>query len=313
MHRKCSTDTSLMHLSLKQLQSLKNTTTTFMKTATKAVQLPHLGINAYEVDGRPYVSMSEIVKATRPTSKKVDPLTSWLRGAQNPSDANGSQGFPQEKRGAQSFECNVPRAQGGTSVAQLFSPQLAARFWASELSSSSTDVVKRALNLVTILADVALNDLCQEALGLKVTPSENLTAAVRLQADLTIKAPDIQRLKLAMYQALLPHLEFKTVDDLPKNDLYYPIYNEIKYVVNALYERLDEGVQDAIKVVQKSSPRPQGKRAATKYSCLTEEARAALKPVVNAHILAFSMLRTPATLLDVKEIVSQMDKIYPRY
>ena len=85
-----------------------------MKTSTKTVQLPGLGLNAYEVDGRAYVSMSEIVKATR-NNDDTRPLIKWLSGAQNLCDANGSQ----------PFECNVSRAQGGTSVANLFSPAVA--------------------------------------------------------------------------------------------------------------------------------------------------------------------------------------------
>jgi hypothetical protein len=286
-----------------------------MKTATKVVQLPHLNINAYEVEGRPYVSMSEIVKATRPTSKNTDALNKWLEGAQNPSVASGSQGFPQEFEGAQNFKCEVPRAQGGTSVAHMLSPQLAARFWMSELSNRSEAVVQRALKLVTLLADVALNDLCQEALGMKVTPQENLHGAIRLQADLEKKAPDIQRLKLAIYQTLLPELKLKTIHDLPKNDIHYPLFNIIKTLINeSVYRRLDEGIVEGLSVVQERSPRKPGNRKATKYSCLTTEAQQALKPVINAHIVALKQIQhLPATVQDIKRVVTTLDSVYPRY
>lgn len=51
--------------------------------------------------------------------------TKWLDRAQIPSDANGSQ----------SFEALVNRAQGGTSVAKLFSPAVAWHWILSELTS----------------------------------------------------------------------------------------------------------------------------------------------------------------------------------
>jgi hypothetical protein len=125
-----------------------------MKTATKVVQLPGLGLNAYEVEGRPYVSMREMVKATRPTSNNTDPLTKWIEGTQNSSDTNGSQGFPQSFEGAQMFECNVPRAQGGTSVAKLFSPAVAWHWILNELTNRSAAVQQRALKLVQIVGAI---------------------------------------------------------------------------------------------------------------------------------------------------------------
>ena len=282
-----------------------------MKTATKTVQLPGLGLNAYEVDGRAYVSMSEIVKATR-NADNTQPLNKWLDGAAQPSDANGSQGFPQAFDWAQTFERNVPRKQGGTSVATLFSPAVAWYWVLSELTNRSAAVQKRALKLVQVVGAAGFETMCQEALGLRVSVQENLTAAVRLQADLSVKAPDIQRLKLAMYKAMLPHVGFASTMDLPKNDLYYPIFNEIKKVVNSLYARLDVGVLDAIDVVKKNTPHKAYDRP-TKYSCLTEEARTALKPVINAYITAFTMLTTPGTALDVDRIIESIDHVYPRY
>ena len=87
---------------------------------------------------------------------------------------------------------------------------------------------------------------------------------------------------------------------------------EIKEVINSLYSRLDEGVHEAIKTVKKNTPHKSYKRP-TKYSCLTEEARTALKPVINAYITAFSMLQTPGTALDVKRIIESIDRVYPRY
>jgi hypothetical protein len=108
--------------------------------------------------------MSEVVKATRPTSKNTDVLSKWLEGAAEPSNSNGSQVFSQLFEGA-AFDCSVPHGSG-SKLAKLISPQLAARFWMSELSNRSEAVVKRAMKLVTLLADVALNDLCQEALGM---------------------------------------------------------------------------------------------------------------------------------------------------
>ena len=282
-----------------------------MKTSTKTVQLPGLGLNAYEVDGRAYVSMSEIVKSTR-NDDVTRPLIKWLDRAAQPSDANGSQGFPQALDRAQPFECNVPRAQGGTSVANLFSPQVAWHWVLSELTNRSAAVQQRALKLVQVVGAAGFETICQEALGLRVSVEENLTAAVRLQADLDQKAPDIQRLKLAVYKAMLPHVGFASTHDLPKNDLRYPIWREIKLVVNSLYARLDEGVHDAISTVQKNTPHSKWKRP-TKYSCLTEEARNALKPVINAYITAFSMLEHQATVLDVKRIIEKIDRIYPRY
>jgi hypothetical protein len=286
-----------------------------MKTATKVVQLPHLNINAYEVEGRPYVSMSEIVKATR-SGTSTDPLTKWLERATNLSDVNGSQGFPQDFERATPIDVVVPVDNGRTTTAaKLLSPQLAARFWASELSNRSEAVVKRALKLVTLLADVALNDLCQEALGMKVTPQENLHGAIRLQADLEKKAPDIQRLKLAIYQALLPELKLKTIHDLPKNDIHYPLFNIIKTLINeSVYRRLDEGIVEGLSVVQDRSPRKPGNRKATKYSCLTTEAQQALKPVINAHIVALKQIQhLPATVQDIKRVVTTLDSVYPRY
>ncbi len=152
------------------------------------------------MDGRPYVSMSEVVTATR-NNKSTRPIQSWLDTATKPSGANGSQGLHQGFDTATPIDAVVPVDNGRTTTAaKLLSPQLAARFWMSELSNRSEAVVKRALKLVTLLADVALNDLCQEALGMRITPEENLHGAIRLQADLEKKAPDIQRLKLAIYQ-----------------------------------------------------------------------------------------------------------------
>jgi hypothetical protein len=283
-----------------------------MKTATKVVQLPHLNINAYEVEGRPYVSMSEIVKATRNTDD-TRTLVKWLSGAAHPSGANESQGFPQDGCGA-AFDCSVPH-ESGSKHAKLLTPQLAARFWTSELSSKSKDVVQRDLKLVTLLADVALNDLCQEALGMKVTPQENLHGAIRLQADLNAKAPDIQRLKLAIYQALMPEMKLKTIHDLPKNDINYPLFNVIKTLINeSVYRRLDHGVVEGLAVVQDHSPRKYGNRKASKYSCLTSEAQQALKPVINAHIVALKQIQhLPGTVQDIKRIVTTLDSVYPRY
>jgi hypothetical protein len=272
-----------------------------MKTSTKIVQLPGLGLNAYEVDGRAYVSMSEIVKATR-NNDDTRPLIKWLSGAQNFSDANGFQ----------PFECNVSRAQGGTSVANLFSPAVAWHFILNDLTSTKAAIVARSLKLVQVVGAAGFETMTQEALGLRVSVTENLTAAVRLQADLTVKAPDIQRLKLAMYKAMVPHLGLQSTHDLPYNDLKYPIYKEIKKVVNSLYSRLDEGVLTAIDVVKKSTPSKSYKRP-SKYSCLTEEARKALKPVINAYITGFAMLQTPGTALDVQRIIQSIDRVYPRY
>ncbi len=280
-----------------------------MKTATKTVQLPGLGLNAYEVEGRAYVSMSEIVKATR-NADNTQPLNTWLDGAAQPSDVNGSQSFPQAPDGA-AFECNVPH-ESGSKVAKLFSPSVAWHWVLHELTNRSEAVQKRALKLVQVVGAAGFETITQEALGLRVSVEENLNAAVRLQADLTIKAPDIQRLKLAMYKSMLPHAGFESTFDLPKNDMYYPIFNEIKKVVNSVYARLDQGVLEAIDVVKKNTPHKAYKRP-TKYSCLTEEARQALKPVINAYITAFSMLQTPGTALDVDRIIKSIDRVYPRY
>lgn len=282
-----------------------------MKTATKVTTLPGLGLNAYEVDGRAYVSMSEIVKATRPTTNDTTHLTKWLKGGSNSSDVNGSQGFPQGFEGG-CFECLIPREDRGHTKANLFSPQVAWHWILNELTNRSKPVQARALNLVQVVGAAGFETVCQEALGLRVSVEENLTAAVRLQADLSVKAPDIQRLKLAMYQALLPYAEFESIADLPKDDRRYPIFKEIQQVLASLYARLDEGVIDAIRVVQKSTPKKHG-RPATMYSCLTEEARTALKPVINAYITAFRMTQAPATVLDVKRIIETIDGLYPRY
>lgn len=281
-----------------------------MKTATKVVQLPGLGLNAYEVDGRAYVSMSEIVKATR-NDDVTRPLIKWLDRDAQPSDANGSQGFPQELSG-DAFECLVPRPDGSHIKANLFSPAVAWHWVLSELTNRSEAVQERALKLVQVVGAAGFETLTQEALGLRVSVAENLTSAVRLQADLNQKAEDIQRLKLAMYKSMLPHAGFASTMDLPKNDLYYPIFNEIKKVVNSVYARLDEGVLEAIDTVKRSTPSKTYNRP-TKYSCLTEEARTALKPVINAYITAFSMLQTPGTAMDVDRIITSIDRVYPRY
>ena len=281
-----------------------------MKTSTKTVQLPGLGLNAYEVDGRAYVSMSEIVKATR-NDDVTRPLIKWLDRDAQPSDANGSQGFPQALD-RDAFECLVPRPDGSHIKANLFKPAVAWHWVLSELTNRSAAVQERALKLVQVVGAAGFETLTQEALGLRVSVTENLTAAVRLQADLTVKAPDIQRLKLAMYKAMVPHLGLQSTHDLPYNDLKYPIYSEIKKVVNSLYSRLDEGVLTAIDVVKKSTPSKSYKRP-SKYSCLTEEARNALKPVINAYITGFAMLQKPGTALDVERIIQSIDRVYPRY
>lgn len=285
-----------------------------MKTTTKTVQLPIqvADIHTYEVDGRAYVSMSELARSTR-NHKSTVPVQKWLSdAATNPSDANGSQG-PQALEGATPFEAVVPVDSGRTtSIAKLFSPSVAWHFILSELTNRSSTVRDRAIRLIQIVGAAGFETMCQEALGLRVSVEENLTAAVRLQADLDQKAPDIQRLKLAVYKAMLPHVGFASTHDLPKDDRRYPIWREIKLVVNSLYARLDEGVHAAISTVQKNTPHSKWKRP-TKYSCLTEEARTALKPVINAYITAFSMLEHQATALDVKRIIEKIDRIYPRY
>lgn len=285
-----------------------------MKTATKVVQLPGLGLNAYEVEGRPWVSMSEIVKATR-NNDDTRPLTKWLSGAEKSSSTNGSQVFPQELSGAQPFECTVPRDQGGTSVAKLFSPQIAWHFILNDLTSTKAAIVERALKLVQVVGAAGFETMCQEVLGLRATVEENLHGALRLQADLEKKAPDIQRLKLALYQVLLPEMKLKEIHDLPKNDIHHPIFNVIKTMINeSVYRRLDEGVLDGLNVVQKRSPRKYGNRKASKYSCLTDEAHRALKPVINAHIVALKQIQhLPATADDIRRVVTALDSVYPRY
>jgi hypothetical protein len=254
--------------------------------------------------------MSEIVKATR-NADNTQPLNKWLDGAAQPSDANGSQAFPQAPDG-DAFECAVPRPDGSHITAKLFKPSVAWHWVLHELTNRSSAVQERALKLVQVVGAAGFETMCQESLGLRVSVEENLNAAVRLQADLTVKAPDIQRLKLAMYKAMLPHAGFESTFDLPKNDMYYPIFNEIKKVVNSVYARLDQGVLDAIDVIKKNTPHKPYKRP-TKYSCLTEEARQALKPVINAYITAFSMLQTPGTAFDVDRIIKSIDRVYPRY
>jgi hypothetical protein len=206
----------------------------------------------------------------------------------------------------------VPRPDGSHITAKLFSPGVAWSWIISELGNRSAAVRGRALNFIQVVGDAGFTGMVQEALGLRVSIEENLTAAVRLQADLSLKAPDIQRLKLAVYQSMLPHVGFDSVYDLPVDDRRYPIWREIKTIVNSVYSRLDEGVHAAIRTVQKSTPHTQWKRP-TKYSCLTEEARTALKPVIGAYIAAFSVLDHPATVLDVQNIVEKIDRIYPRY
>lgn len=285
-----------------------------MKTATKVVQLPGLGLNAYEVEGRPWVSMSEIVKATR-NNDDTRKLTAWLSGAANPSGASAFQGFPQDFGGAQIFECNVPREQGGTSVAKLFSPAVAWHWILNELTNRSAAVQQRALKLVQVVGAAGFETMCQEMLGLRATVEENLHGALRLQADLEKKAPDIQRLKLALYQALLPEMKLKTIHDLPRNDIHHPIFNVIKTMINeSVYRRLDEGVVEGLNVIQERSPRKYGNRKASKYSCLTDEAHRALKPVINAHIVALKQIQhLPATAEDIRRVVTALDSVYPRY
>lgn len=280
-------------------------------TATKVAVLPHLGLNAYEAHGRAYVSMSEILRATRPTTKDTTKISKWLEGDANTSHANGSQGSSQAFEGDH-FWCHVPRPDGSHILAHLFSPQIAWTWILNELSNRSSEVVAKALKLIQLVGAGGFETLCQESLGLRASMSENLTAAVRLQADLSVKAPDMQRLKLAMYQSFMPHREFMTTFDLPRNDLYYPISKQIRKVFNSVYSRLDEGVHSAISTVQKNTPTESYKRA-TKYSCLTAEAKDALKPVINAYITGFKMLQTPATPLDVDRIIANVDSIYPRY
>ena len=48
-------------------------------------------------------------------------LVKWLGGDSQPSDANGSQGFPQAL-GGDWFECLVPRPNGSHIKANLFRP-----------------------------------------------------------------------------------------------------------------------------------------------------------------------------------------------
>jgi hypothetical protein len=100
------------------------------------------------VDGRPYVSMSEIVKATR-NPDNTQPLTKWHERGSNPNQARASGGIPQAFEGG-SFECNVPRPNGSNAVAQLFSPQVAWHWVLHELSDRSAAVQKRALHLVQV-------------------------------------------------------------------------------------------------------------------------------------------------------------------
>lgn len=284
-----------------------------MKTATKVVQLPGLGLNAYEVEGRPWVSMSEIVKATR-NNDDTRKLTAWLSGDANPSGTNGSQGFPQGF-GGDAFECDVPRPDGSHISAKLFSPAIAWHWILNELTNRSAAVQQRALKLVQVVGAAGFETMCQEVLGLRATVEENLHGALRLQADLEKKAPDIQRLKLALYQVLLPEMKLKTIHDLPKNDIHHPIFNVIKTMINeSVYRRLDEGVLDGLNVVQKRSPRKYGNRKASKYSCLTDEAHRALKPVINAHIVALKQIQhLPATADDIRRVVTALDSVYPRY
>ena len=282
-----------------------------MKTTTNIANLGiHAAdIKAYEVDGRAYVSMSEIARSTR-NHKSTNPVKAFLDATSKPSDPNGSQGFPQDLD-ATLLEATV-QTNSGAQVAHLMTPGLAFNFWISEATNRSAEVAARAISLIQIVGAAGFETMCQEALGLRVSVEENLTAAVRLQANLALKAPDIQRLKLAVYKAMLPHVGFESTFDLPKDDRRYPIWREIKLVVNSLYARLDEGVHDAISTVQKNTPHSKWKRP-TKYSCLTEEARNALTPVINAYITAFSMLEHQATALDVKRIIEKIDRIYPRY
>ena len=284
--------------------------------ASKTATLPELGfdaaeMHAYEVQGRAYVSMSELARSTRghrdtrPVQRWVDSVTS------NASDAKESQGFPQAERIP--FECSV-ETNSGVQMTHLITPGMAFNFWLAEVTNPKVgiEVSARAVRLIQAVGTAGFETLCQESLGLRASMSENLTAAVRLQADLSVKAQDMQRLKLVMYQAFMPHRKFMTTFDLPKNDLYYPISKQIKKVFNSVYSRLDEGVHSAISTVQKNTPTESYKRA-TKYSCLTAEAKDALKPVINAYITGFKMLQTPATPLDVDRIIANVDSIYPRY
>ena len=71
-------------------------------TIQRATHIADLGINVanmhtYEVNGRAYVSMSELARSTR-GNKSTRPVENWLRTGSDTSDAKGSEGFPRAQR-----------------------------------------------------------------------------------------------------------------------------------------------------------------------------------------------------------------------
>ncbi len=129
------------------------------------------GINAYRVGDKGYVSKSQLCMATR-NNDDTRPLNKWLDSAKNPSDANGSQGFPQGFDRAQ-IEVVVPRSQGGTSVAHLFSPFTAWEWLLYELGNRSKEVRSRASKLVSAFGAVGIDTMVKEACGITFSPQES--------------------------------------------------------------------------------------------------------------------------------------------
>lgn len=283
-------------------------------TPAKPFSIDPLGINAYLVDGRPLISMTEICKYSR-DNKSTRPFTGWLeRTSPEVLPPSGSQGFPQAQRTAQ--KVTVARPQGGTSEAELIAPEVAALFMASELVNPKVgdDVKRRAAQFMVITAGAGLAGLANEACGL----TANVTEAANDIAKLIETGPKRyaqigNKVKALMYEFsgldvtdrfVFPEKRINKATGLPKDDGYY-LGPGAKKVLVELMSILGEDAVNALRQTQQASPAKNYKYKPSLEECMTDKAKARYSEIYSYFELMVRARhhRIPFTPLDWKEIL----------
>lgn len=252
-------------------------------------------IKAYRLNNQAYVSKSQLCLATR-NHKSTQPLDSWLDAAADPSDTNGSQGFPQGFDAAQ-ITVFVPRSQGGLSEAHLINPLTAYQWILHETKNRSAKVRERATNLIISVGAVGFDTLVKQAAGVEYSPAASMQEWFKTQPTHEAAEP-INQLK-----AVLVELGYRDrtkrmgelINEFFYNRLPVEVFEQCKELKREYYSKHNTWCGPSM------------------FQCLSADVQQQFNIFAGAALTLIGSNTFSLRMLNTREIIQALDRVFPRY